>query len=152
MNGFARFTHTEAQKTSHNLILLFHFRYIAVCTPFFRMKYNIKSMAYVLPILIFAPVYNIPRFFEFESKPGGPNENTTLSCADGDETFEVEDQFLIELVIKLNQSIWNKWGIQCIQNNPYPVDSLVLTETRKDKLYISVTISFVFVNYLVLSP
>ena len=108
------------------------------------MKYNIKSMAYVLPILIFAPVYNIPRFLEFESKPGGPNENTTLSCSNGDETFEMEDQFLIEIVIKLNQSIWNKWGIQCIQNNPYLVDSVVLTETRKDKLYISVTISFVF--------
>ena len=111
------------------------------------MKYNIKSMAYILPILIFAPVYNIPRFFELESKPGGPNENTTLSCRDGDETFEVEDQFLIEHVIKSNESIWNKWGIQCIKNNPYLVDYLVLTETRKDKLYISVTIFFVFVDH-----
>ena len=108
------------------------------------MKYNIKSMAYVLPILIFAPVYNIPRFFEFTSNPGDPNKNSTMFCEGENETITIEDQFLIELVIKLNQSIWNKWGIQCIQNNPYLVDSLVLTETRKDKLYISVTISFVF--------
>ena len=127
-------------KTSHNLILLFHCRYIAVCTPFFRMKYNIKSIAYILPILIFAPVYNIPRFFELESITGGPYENTTLSCHDGDEKFEVENQFLIEHVIKTNESIWNKWGIQCIKNNLYSVDSLMLTETRKDKLYISVNI------------
>ena len=104
------------------------------------MKYNIKSVAYVLPILIFAPVYNIPRFFEFTSNPGDPDKNSTMFCEGKNESITIEDQFLIELVIKLNQSIWNKWGIQCIKNNLYSVDSLMLTETRKDKLYISVNI------------
>ena len=28
------------------------------------MKYNIKTLTYVIPIVIIAPVYNIPRFFE----------------------------------------------------------------------------------------
>ena len=131
----------EAQKTSHNLILLLHFRYIAVCTPFFRMKYNIKSIAYILPILIFAPVYNIPRFFEFTSNPGDPNKNSTMFCEGKNETIIIEDQLLIELVIKSNESILNNLKILCIQNNP--VEFLVMTETRKDNLYILVIISFI---------
>ena len=124
------------------MILLLHFRYIAVCTPFFRMKYNIKSMAYVLPILIFAPVYNIPRFFEFTSNPGDPDKNSTMFCEGKNETILIEDQFLIELVIKSNESILNNLKILCIQNNP--VEFLVMTETRKDNLYILVTISFYY--------
>ena len=104
------------------------------------MKYNIKSVAYVLPILIFAPVYNIPRFFEFTSNPEDPNKNSTMFCGGENETVTIEDQLLIELVIKLNESIWNSLKILCIQNNP--VDFLVLTETRKDNLYILVNILF----------
>ena len=111
------------------------------------MKYNIKSVAYVLPILIFAPVYNIPRFFEFTSNPEDPNKNSTMFCGGENETVTIEDQLLIELVIKLNESIWNSLKILCIQNNP--VDFLVLTETRKDNLYILVNISFLNIqNYL----
>ena len=103
------------------------------------MKYNIKSVAYVLPILIFAPVYNIPRFFEFTSNPGDPDKNSTMFCEGKNETILIEDQFLIELVIKSNESILNNLKILCIQNNP--VEFLVMTETRKDNLYILVTIS-----------
>ena len=40
------------------------YRYIALCAPFVRLKYNFKAMAYMMPILIFVPLYNIPRFFE----------------------------------------------------------------------------------------
>ena len=106
------------------------------------MKYNIKSVAYVLPILIFAPVYNIPRFFEFTSNPGDPDKNSTMFCEGKNETILIEDQFLIELVIKSNESILNNLKILCIQNNP--VEFLVMTETRKDNLYILVTISFYY--------
>ena len=43
------------------------YRYIALCAPFVRLKYNFKAMAYMMPILIFVPLYNIPRFFESKS-------------------------------------------------------------------------------------
>ncbi len=43
-------------------------RYIAVCVPFFRLRHNIKARLYVLPILVAAPLYNFPRFFEFRAK------------------------------------------------------------------------------------
>ena len=42
-------------------------RYIAVCFPFFRLRHNIKARVYIIPILLFAPLYNVPRFFEFDT-------------------------------------------------------------------------------------
>lgn len=42
-------------------------RYIAVCFPFFRLRHNLKARYYIVPILLFAPLYNLPRFFEFET-------------------------------------------------------------------------------------
>ena len=50
---------------SQNLDIFY--RYIALCAPFVRLKYNFKAMAYMMPILIFVPLYNIPRFFESKS-------------------------------------------------------------------------------------
>ena len=52
-------------------------RYIAVCAPFFRLRHNIKARFYILPILLFAPLYNVPRFFEFTTI-----NNTTYTCLD----------------------------------------------------------------------
>ena len=51
------------------------YRYIAVCAPFFRLRHNIKARYYILPIFFFAPVYNLPRFFEFKTV-----QNTTFTC------------------------------------------------------------------------
>ena len=54
-----------------------YFRYIAVCAPFFRLRHNIKARFYIVPILLFAPLYNVPRFFEFTTI-----NNTTYTCLD----------------------------------------------------------------------
>jgi hypothetical protein len=35
-----------------------------MCKPFLRFKYKIHARYFVLPILIFAPLYSVPRFFE----------------------------------------------------------------------------------------
>ena len=53
------------------------YRYIAVCFPFFRLRHNIKARFYIVPILLFAPIYNIPRFFEFETV-----NNIAFACLD----------------------------------------------------------------------
>ena len=44
-----------------------HFRYIMMCRPFFRLKYRIRASTFILPILLTAPLYTLPRFFEVES-------------------------------------------------------------------------------------
>ena len=106
------------------------------------MRYNVKSMAYVLPILIFAPVYNIPRFFEFESNNSGwPNRTTSLTCeTENGEKLPEELQLLVQYVHRTSDpnSILKNFGIQCVQSVSYQ-DSIEITETRKDKLYISVS-------------
>ena len=38
-----------------------------MCFPFFRLRHNLKARYYIVPILLFAPLYNLPRFFEFET-------------------------------------------------------------------------------------
>jgi hypothetical protein len=38
-----------------------------MCKPFLRFQYKIHARYFVLPILIFAPLYSVPRFFEIRS-------------------------------------------------------------------------------------
>ena len=50
-----------------NFFSISHFRYIMLCRPFFRLKYKIRASTFILPILLTAPLYTIPRFFEVDS-------------------------------------------------------------------------------------
>ena len=63
-------------------LCLVYFRYIAVCFPFFRLRHNIKARSYIIPILLFAPLYNVPRFFEFDTV-----NNVSLACLDNRSNF-----------------------------------------------------------------
>ena len=38
-----------------------------LCKPFFRLRYRIRASTFILPILLTAPLYTLPRFFEVES-------------------------------------------------------------------------------------
>ena len=40
-------------------------RFLAVRSPFFIQRHNIKARLFILPVLFYAVLYNIPRFFEF---------------------------------------------------------------------------------------
>ena len=104
------------------------------------MKYNIKTITYVLPIVIIAPVYNIPRFFEFDSNPQA-TKITQLKCSfddAGNETFIMEDQDSVEIVVKMNQTIWNEMEVHCHSWQEKTVHTLTLTDTRENKLYFTV--------------
>ena len=43
-------------------------RYVALCFPFYRLKHYLRARFFTIPILILAPLYNMPRFFEYEIK------------------------------------------------------------------------------------
>ena len=47
------------------LTLIWLSRYFALCAPFTKIKMNLKTRHFIIPVLMFAPLYNIPRFFEF---------------------------------------------------------------------------------------
>ena len=42
-------------------------RYLIVCHPFYVWSHNWKARVYIIPIIIFSVVYNIPKFFEIET-------------------------------------------------------------------------------------
>ena len=48
-----------------------------MCYPFFRLRYRIKARFFIIPISLFAPLYNVPRFFEFETV-----NNVSFACLD----------------------------------------------------------------------
>ncbi len=39
-------------------------RYFTVCHPFYRVSHSWSAKMYIVPIVSFAVVYNIPKFFE----------------------------------------------------------------------------------------
>ena len=42
-------------------------RYLSLCVPFMRYRYNLRPIHYILSVLIFSTAYNSPRFFEWET-------------------------------------------------------------------------------------
>ena len=42
-------------------------RYITMCRPFFRQQRVLKARVFIIPIILFALVYNVPRFFELST-------------------------------------------------------------------------------------
>ena len=112
-------------------------RYIAICAPFFRMKYNIKAIVYMTPILIFVPIYNLPRFFEFKSY-----ENVTYICTDElDDNYTGHDLQNSKLVIDEMEYLRrheNEGLMHCDNWHKKTLLVLDVTETRKDEVYVTV--------------
>ncbi|XP_059096177.1 G-protein coupled receptor daf-37-like isoform X2 [Tigriopus californicus] len=98
-------------------------RFLSIRMPFFIQKHNIKAKVFVIPVLILAIGYNIPRFFEFtvlslcdwSSLSNSSSVNTTLS----------------------NQS----YPERCDQLEEVQFYSLSITEIRKNPLYIMVYVN-----------
>ena len=40
-------------------------RYISICMPFLRYRFDIKSWYYIVTVVTFSVIYNTPRFFEW---------------------------------------------------------------------------------------
>ena len=71
-----------------------------MCFPFFRLRHNLKARYYIVPILLIAPLYNLPRFFEFETvkdvsftclddQLDALNRNISLSTIDTQDIYNV---------------------------------------------------------------
>ena len=116
-----------------NLLFIYSCRYIAVCAPFFRLRHNIKARFYILPIVLFAPLYNIPRFFEFETRVGDPCSNATTAAGQSRMTngtaVAVHNSGATHGTSAVNMT-------DCALEEP--VVGLAITEFRENPLYISV--------------
>ena len=120
---------------SNSLIL---FRYITICAPFFYLRHNIKAWYYIVPIVLFATLYNIPRFFELKSF-----QATRYYCKNGTIDVQVEQKFY-DLVIEKNLTD----AVKCWNQTKYIVYT---TDFRTNPLYVQV-IEVFFMSIRITSP
>ena len=53
-------------------------RFLAVRSPFFIQRHNIKARQFIVPVVLYAVSYNIPRFFEFTVAETPCNDNVAI--------------------------------------------------------------------------
>ena len=58
-------------------------RYLSLCVPFLRYRYNLRPVHYIVSVLVFSAVYNTPRFFEWRTL----TEEDRRPCPTGKEPF-----------------------------------------------------------------
>ena len=124
----------KIRPTLHNLI---DYRYIAVCAPFFRLRNRIKASYYILPIVLFAPLYNIPRFFELES-----TKETRYFCEEEANETDVVigiTKVIVELDEHQYDNLINGNSSMLVFNCTNSTkNTLTATDFRKDPLYVKV--------------
>ena len=119
-------------------------RYLTVCRPFYTASKNWSAKRYIIPILVFSTVYNLPRFFELRSikecsQIGDENndQNTTSSLQ-----HNVTEQADNSTDISNNTSYsypncWTNISNVTVQD-PSFIYFIELTELRMDKYYYSI--------------
>ncbi|XP_023341605.1 FMRFamide receptor [Eurytemora carolleeae] len=92
-------------------------RYITVCHPFFKLSHNWPAWVYVLPIVVFSSVFNLPKFFELETveRPSYNSTNETLHENNSLPLYMVQptDLRLNELYIS-GYIVWANFIINCV--------------------------------------
>ena len=89
-------------------------RFLAIRLPFFIQKHNVKARHFIIPVFLYAVIYNISRFFEYRIDYFSCHQfiNGTMTSKEFNEAM----------------------NITC--ENPY---SIAHTDIRKSSLYISVS-------------
>ncbi len=97
-----------------------------MCVPFFRLRHNIKARVYLVPIIILAPLYNVPRFFEFTWIA-----KSFYSCADTDTSeWMSQEQFANLSAAEV---------AECVEWRKEEIDTTIITEFRMNRLYVRVS-------------
>lgn len=103
---------------------------MALCFPFYRLKHYLRARFFIIPILILAPLYNIPRFFEYDVR-----SRVTKFCANfsggGGVPYEVTEDQYDNLTSAQVASCDGDWEDR-------KTAALVLTDFRKSDTYIQV--------------
>jgi len=105
-------------------------RYLTVVHPFFKISHNWSSRFYILPILAFSVLYNIPKFLEVEIF----EKNVFLAS---NISLEIEGESLSSSNNSINQSNTDEMlDTPTSYNQSEQVLSLEPTSLRKHPLYI----------------
>eukprot|EP00095_Tigriopus_kingsejongensis_P007527 maker-scaffold103_size370364-snap-gene-2.27 protein:Tk07527 transcript:maker-scaffold103_size370364-snap-gene-2.27-mRNA-1 annotation:"fmrfamide receptor" len=85
-------------------------RYFTVCHPFFRVSHSWSAKVYIVPIVSFALLYNLPKFFELKTVllPIGQDFNASGDVPEGtDPCVEISDFCTITIrptALRLNRA------------------------------------------------
>ena len=124
------FSHSNFNCISFKIMLYVFYRYIAICAPFFRLRHNIKAWYYMVPIVLFACIYNIPRFFELKCLL------VTRYICSLNSTKEVEvEKWKYNYVMEHSNNTDLTKDINCWSETKYVLNT---TEFRTNPLYIQV--------------
>jgi hypothetical protein len=119
-------------------------RYLTVCRPFYTASKNWSAKRYIIPILVFSTLYNLPRFFELRSIKECSqigyenNDQNTTSILQPNITEQAENR--TDISNNTSYSYPNCWtNISNITvQDPSFVYFIELTELRMDKYYYSI--------------
>jgi len=110
-------------------------RYTTVCHPFYKVSSSWSSAGYILPIITFSVIYNIPKFFELQVKTVRRSGNNTL-CEDF--YMDEDEEDLGEYFGHCNDS--------SLVNSTL-VEKVVATSLRVNPLYIKLYL--IYLNLLI---
>ena len=102
--------------------------YVALCFPFYRLKHYLRARSFIAPILVLAPLYNVPRFFEYEIRSRVARFCANFSGGGEFEVAEADFANLTEAEVAACDGEWEE----------SETAQLVVTDFRKDATYIQV--------------
>jgi hypothetical protein len=118
-------------------------RYLTVCHPFYTASKNWSSKRYIIPIVLFSIIYNLPRFFELRWEfDYGMVEHTTeaamnLSSAPTWQLEEVDSDHNTEVATNFSSNpnfLDNNLNTDVIEEPSFTY-GIALTKLRRDKYY-----------------
>ena len=129
-------------------------RYLAVCRPFYTATENKWSAKrYIIPILIFSLIYNVPRFFEMRTQiievPSTTQLNITSINFNEDEAISTEKKTFPRMNVTINEALDETTeNLGTASNALFTTDTtltkgniiydLELTKLRNNKYYYSI--------------
>ena len=124
-------------------------RYLIVCHPFYVVSHEWSFKKYILPIITFSFVYNIPRFFELKTEV---KEIEKLSAGNYSESMDNKNSLIDENINKMRNTLapsnsFLNHSESITQHISYNYN-IVPTEMRTDTYYYS--IYYIWTNFLVM--
>ena len=137
-------------------------RYLTVCHPFYFSGKNWSARRYIIPIVLFSVLYNMPRFFELRTKYIESDEDVSFNVTKSNETFyshgqenHLYNETNLSYLFPSNSTQQdNKYTTEYIstttdniQNNRGYNYGFELTSMRQNKYYVSIYI--IGLNFIV---
>ncbi|TRY77947.1 hypothetical protein TCAL_09774 [Tigriopus californicus] len=113
-------------------------RYISVCWPYFCYRFRIRASYFIVPVITFSILYNVPRFFEWRTV----SEVVEIPCQQ--RIFVTNDTNLVpgEVFLATDENILDSNCTDFVTNISLQARSL-----RKHPLYIAVYINWM--NFII---